>query len=140
MLLFQHGYPGLRHLTHHSLTALQEDTTAPSHFSERESPEFVLPLSVRPLHRAEFMEEPLAGESGCQQVLVLGDEVLNDLLLQPSSLEKHQQALSFHTANGLYSQAMKTLPTATSPGKKRVEMMDNSGGGDDTARSCSGEN
>lgn len=50
------------------------------------------------------MEQPLAGEPGCQQVLVLGNEVLNGLLLQPSSLEKHQQALSFHTANGLYCQ------------------------------------
>lgn len=51
------------------------------------------------------MEEPLASQPGRQQVLVLGDEVLNDLLLQASSLEKHQQAFSFHTANGLYSQA-----------------------------------
>jgi hypothetical protein len=37
------------------------------------------------------MEQLLAGESGCQQILVLGDEIINDLLLQPSSLEKNQK-------------------------------------------------
>lgn len=47
------------------------------------------------------MEQLLAGEPGRQQVLVLGDEVLDDLLLQPPSLEKHQQVLCFHTAHGL---------------------------------------
>lgn len=86
-------------------TVPKQDSATPPHFSERQSLDFLLPLSVRPLHRAEFMEQSLAGEPGCQQVLVLGNEVLDDLLLQPSNLEKQQQALSFHTAHGLSSQA-----------------------------------
>lgn len=49
--------------------------------SERLSLEYLLPLAVRPLHGTELLEQPLVGEPGRQQVLVLGDEVLNDLLL-----------------------------------------------------------
>jgi hypothetical protein len=55
------------------------------------------------------MEQPLAGEPGGQQVLVLGDEVLDDLLLQSPSLEKQQQTLSCHTAHGLTRTLMKTV-------------------------------
>lgn len=53
----------------------------------------LLPLSVRPFHGAEFMEQLLAGEPGCQQILVLGDKVINDLFLHTSGLEKNQETV-----------------------------------------------
>lgn len=39
------------------------------------------------------MEQLLAGEPGCQQILVLGDKVINDLFLHTSGLEKNQETV-----------------------------------------------
>lgn len=41
------------------------------------------------------MEQLLAGEPRCQQVLVLGDEVIDDVLLQTPGLWKNQGQLLF---------------------------------------------
>lgn len=56
---------------------------------------------MRPLHRAELLEQLLAGEPGCQQILVLGDEVVNDLFLQTSCLQKNQGRVDFYSVFSL---------------------------------------
>lgn len=61
----------------------------------------LLPLSVRSFHRAEFMEQLLAGEPGCQQILVLGDKVINDLPLRTSGLEKNQETVDSYSVFSL---------------------------------------
>lgn len=52
----------------------------------------LLPLTVRLLHRTQLLEQPLAGESGHHQELILGKEVINELLLHFSCLARTKKA------------------------------------------------
>lgn len=56
---------------------------------------------MRPFHGAKFMEQLLAGEPGCQQILVLGDKVINDLSLHTSGLEKNQETVDSYSVFSL---------------------------------------
>lgn len=47
------------------------------------------------------MEHLLAGEPGCQQILVLGDKVVNDLFLHTSGLEKNQETVDSYSVFSL---------------------------------------
>lgn len=79
---------------------------------QRQSLASLLPLSVRPLHGAELMEELLAGEPGCQQILVLGDEVVDDLFLHTSGLQKNQETVDFYNLFALqmgFTQSLKKM-------------------------------
>lgn len=58
------------------------------------------------------MEELLAGEPGCQQILVLGDEVVDDLFLHTSGLQKNQETVDFYTPFALqmgFTQSLKKM-------------------------------
>lgn len=52
----------------------------------------LLPLTVRLLHRTQLLEQPLAGEPGHHEELILGKEVINELLLHFSCLARTKRA------------------------------------------------
>lgn len=52
----------------------------------------LLPLTVRLLHRTQLLEQPLAGEPGHHEELILGKEVINELLLHFSCLARIKRA------------------------------------------------
>lgn len=52
----------------------------------------LLPLTVRLLHRTQLLEQPLAGESCHHEELILGKEVINELLLHFSCLARTKKA------------------------------------------------
>lgn len=52
----------------------------------------LLPLTVRLLHRTQLLEQPLAGEPGHHEELILGQEVINELLLHFSCLARTKKA------------------------------------------------
>lgn len=52
----------------------------------------LLSLTVRLLHGTQLLEQPLVGESGCHEELILGKEVVNELLLHISCLARTKKA------------------------------------------------
>lgn len=52
----------------------------------------LLSLTVRLLHGTQLLEEPLVGESGHHEELILGKEVINELLLHISCLARKKKA------------------------------------------------
>lgn len=52
----------------------------------------LLPLTVRLLHWTQLLEQPLAGESGHHEELILGKEVINELLIHFSCLARTKKA------------------------------------------------
>lgn len=52
----------------------------------------LLSLTVRLLHGTQLLKQPLVGQSGCHEELILGKEVVNELLFHIPCLERTKKA------------------------------------------------
>lgn len=96
--------------------AVKCDTALCCNDKQRQSLESLLPLPVRPLHGAELMEQLLAGEPGCHQILILGDEVINDLFLHTTGLEKNQELICIPFSHGKWALLTRLNKNVADPG------------------------